>query len=107
LAGDPKAFPEQFADGLTPWQPKRLLQNVRFGGRGGGGAGGRAAAAVSIEAGGTDPVTGEGFATIAAHSRGMHITQGFGGFGVAQAGAGAGSRQETFAVLDGEPAKAD
>ena len=28
LAGDPKAFPEQLREGLTPWQPKRILWNV-------------------------------------------------------------------------------
>jgi len=71
-AGDPKAFPEQFADGLTPWQPKRVLQNVRFGGRGGGRGGGDAAAGIRIEAGGNDPVTGESFAAIASRSRGQH-----------------------------------
>lgn len=98
LAGDPKAFPEQLADGLTPWQPVRLLQNARFGAP--------AATALRIEAGGDDPVTGESFAAIAARSRGMHKTQGFGNFGAAAGGRG-GPRQEAFTVLGGEPATQD
>src|SRR5215831_81699 len=27
LAGDPKTYPEQLANGLTPWQPKRVAWN--------------------------------------------------------------------------------
>ncbi len=96
LAGDPKAFPEQLTEGLTPWQPKRILQNQRFG----GGAG---AKTISLESGGDDPVTGESFATIASRSRGQHKTQGFGNFAAATGGRG-GARQETFTPIDGEPA---
>jgi LmbE family N-acetylglucosaminyl deacetylase len=106
VAGDPKAFPEQLAEGLTPWQPKRVLQNTRFGGRGGKGGGGDTPAGLRIEAGGNDPVTGESLAAIAARSRGQHITQGFGNFGAAAAGSG-GPRQETFNLLAGEPATGD
>jgi hypothetical protein len=51
-------------------------------------------------------VTGEGFGAIAARSRGMHKTQGFGNFSAATAG-GDAARQETFSVLDGEPATND
>ena len=72
LAGDPKAFPDQL-DTLTPWQPKRIFMN----GRGGGG--------LPIDISGDDPVSGESFAKMAARSRSMHKTQGFGnfnGFGV-------------------------
>jgi LmbE family N-acetylglucosaminyl deacetylase len=94
LAGDPKAFPEQFADGLTPWQPTRILQNS-------GGEG-----AFSIEAGGKDPVTGESFQAMAARSRAQHKTQGFGGFG-GRGGAAAGTWRETFALLAGAPATND
>ena len=28
VCGDPKAFPDQLQEGLTPWQPKRLLWNA-------------------------------------------------------------------------------
>ncbi len=98
LAGDPKAFPDQL-DALKPWQPKRILQNVRFGGRGGG----TDAGLLRIEAGGADPVTGELFGAIAGRSRSMHKSQGFGNFG---GGGGAGGPQ-SFSLLDGEPATND
>lgn len=61
IAGDPKAYPEQLADGLTVWQPKRILQ----------GAG-------PTNLTGTDPVTGQTFAVLSNQSRSMHHTQGFG-----------------------------
>ncbi|HYD85351.1 MAG TPA: PIG-L family deacetylase, partial [Opitutus sp.] len=37
IAGDPDAYPEQLAQGLAPWQPKRVVWNVFTGGRGTGG----------------------------------------------------------------------
>jgi LmbE family N-acetylglucosaminyl deacetylase len=93
IAGDPKFFPEQIAEGLTPWQPKRILFN------GGGGA-----ATIRINDGGNDPVSGESFASIAGRARANHKTQGFGNF----AGGGAGGpRTEVFQLLDGEPAATD
>jgi LmbE family N-acetylglucosaminyl deacetylase len=104
LAGDPTAYPEQLgAGGLTPWQPKRILQNT--------GGFSRApntahASSLKIEAGGKDAVTGESFGSIAARSRGMHITQGFGNLGGGGRGAD-GPRQETFTLLAGEPATDD
>jgi LmbE family N-acetylglucosaminyl deacetylase len=102
LSGDPKAFPEQFADGLTPWQPKRIVQNVRnFGGRGNNAP----AAAITLDDGGDDPVTGESIASIAGRSRSQHKTQGFGNFG--GGGGRGGPRQENFSVINGDPAKAD
>ena len=103
LSGDPKAYPEQFADGLTPWQPKRILQNARFGGRGGGD--GSAPNTIRLEAGGNDPVTGEGFGSIASRSRGMHKTQfglNFGG-----GGDGGGPSQQSFTAIAGDPATND
>lgn len=103
ISGDPKAYPEQIAEGLAPWQPKRILQNG-----GGGGRGGAAPASgdvLRIEAGGSDVVTGEAFTAIAARTSAMHKTQGVGGgFG---GGAGGGPRQESFIFLDGEPATKD
>lgn len=93
IAGDPKAFPEQIAQGLTPWQPKRIFMNA-------GGGGG----AMSINDGGADPVSGESFASIAGRARSNHKTQGFGNF----AGGGpGGARNEPLTLLDGEPATAD
>jgi LmbE family N-acetylglucosaminyl deacetylase len=97
LAGDPKAFPEQLADGLAPWQPLRILQN---GGQG---------APLSMQDGGTDPISGETFQAMAARSRSQHKTQGFGnqgGPGARQLG-GDNSRTEYFTLLGGAPATTD
>jgi len=99
LAGDPKAFPDQL-DYLKPWQPKRLLQNNRFGGRGGGNSSG----GPRVEINGNDPVLGISFGEIASRSRAMHKSQGFGNFG---GFGGGGSRTANFLVLDGEPATND
>jgi LmbE family N-acetylglucosaminyl deacetylase len=104
LAGDPTAYPEQLgAGGLTPWQPKRIFQNTGGFSRASNSA---HAPTIKIEAGGNDVVTGESFGSIAARSRGMHITQGFGNFGGGGRGAD-GPRQETFTLLAGEPATDD
>jgi LmbE family N-acetylglucosaminyl deacetylase len=100
VAGDPKEFPEQFREGLTPWQPKRILWN-----EGGFQRGGGATNVIRINVGGTDPVSGEPFAEIAAHSRSMHKTQGFGNFTGFRGGGGA--REESFELLAGEPATND
>jgi LmbE family N-acetylglucosaminyl deacetylase len=102
LAGDPKAYPEQLAQGLTVWQPKRVVLNGGGPGRGGEGATG---ATVRGDIGGNDPVTGESFAAIAGRSRAMHITQGFGNAG-GRGGAG-GPNVQSFTVLGGEPAEKD
>ncbi len=93
LAGDPKAFPKQF-DKLTPWQPKRILVNGRSGGSG---------PDIQLEINGNDPVLGIPFSELAARSRAMHKTQGFGNFN----GGGGGSRTESFHLLAGEPATND
>ncbi len=105
LAGDPTAYPEQMAEGLTPWQPKRILQNGGGGGRGVGNDRTEAPApggVLRIEAGGSDPVTGEAFTAMAGRTSAMHKTQGVGGFGGGRGGGG--PRQESFLLLDGEPA---
>lgn len=107
LAGDPKAFPEQLTQGLTVWQPKRVLLNGGGGGpgRGGGRAATPGAGTVRMDIGGEDPVTGESFAAIAGRSRGQHITQGFGNFG--GRGGGGGPNEQSFTLQGGEPAKDD
>jgi len=106
LAGDPKAFPDQIGE-LTAWQPKRILQNGGGFGRGAGGGGG--AGSIRIEIGGNDPVTGEPLGAIAARSRSMHRSQGFGniGGGGGRGGGGAGPRTDSFTLLAGEPASKD
>jgi LmbE family N-acetylglucosaminyl deacetylase len=101
LAGDPKAYPEQLAQGLTVWQPKRVAWNGGGGGRGGAAPTGPT---VSVDIGGNDPATGEAFGAIASRSRGMHITQGFGNFG---GRGGGGPNVQTFTVLGGDPATKD
>ena len=100
VCGDPKAFPEQLAEGLKPWQPKRVLWNGFGGGRSGGALEGPT---VKLDIGGSDPVTGEPFGAIAGRSRSMHKTQGFGNFG----GGGGGANVQTFALLAGEAATND
>ena len=92
LAGDPNAFQDQLKD-LTPWQPKRILQN------GGGGPD-----SSSIEIQGVDPVLGVSFSEIAGRSRGMHQSQ-FGTSGFI--GGRGGSRKEAFRLLGGAPATKD
>ena len=101
ICGDPKAFPEQL-DKLTVWQAKRILQNS--------GARDRPAddsKVLRVEIGGDDPVLGESFGSIAARSRAMHKTQGFGNFAGGLGGAGGGARTEGFTLLAGEPATKD
>ena len=98
LAGDPKAFPEQLAH-LKTWQPKRIFMN------GGNGP-------VSLDIGGNDPVSGETFAAMAARSRAMHKTQGFGQGGAAGGGGGGGGRGaggsgQPMTLLAGDPATND
>ncbi len=61
IAGDPKAYPEQIAEGLAPWQPTRIVQD---GGNG-----------LSISGSNTDPVTGETVQAIAARTSAQHKTR--------------------------------
>ena len=104
LAGDPRAFPEQLGE-LTPWQPKRIFHN-RGGPLGSALAVPDAPGVVRVDVAGIDPVLGETFASIAARSRGMHKTQGFG-----MDGAGVGNldapRTESFVPLGGDLATRD
>jgi LmbE family N-acetylglucosaminyl deacetylase len=96
LAGQVTAFPEQL-NTLRPWQPRRILVNGR------GDAGGPNS--VSMDISGNDPVTGMSFGELAARSRAMHKTQGFGNFN--GGGGGGRSRAESFQLLDGDPASHD
>jgi LmbE family N-acetylglucosaminyl deacetylase len=100
LAADPKAFPEQIAEGLTPWQATRIFQN--------GGSGG-----LSIPTAGSDPVTGDSISAIASRTSAAHKTQFGPGGGGGRGGPGRGGvtdggvRQESFTLLAGSPAKDD
>jgi LmbE family N-acetylglucosaminyl deacetylase len=116
LAGDPQAFPEQLGE-LTPWQPKRIVHNVGLGGAGTGAAEANGPGVVKMEVGGNDLALGESFASIAARSRAMHKTQGFGPDGSLLSGVSGGlavrgpmtggSKTESFLPLGGEPATQD
>jgi LmbE family N-acetylglucosaminyl deacetylase len=98
LAGDPAAYPEQLAQGLTVWQPKRVLWNsFRIGTAGPGALNGPV---FKQDIGGTDPVSGQEFGTIAARSRAMHQTQGLAG---AVNRARTGPNEQSFMLLAGEP----
>lgn len=75
IANDPAAFPEQLKY-VKPWQPKRLFwnawtwRNAKI-----------PAGAVSIDLGGYNPLLGKSYTEIAALSRSMHKSQGFGSSG--------------------------
>ncbi|HEV2691313.1 MAG TPA: PIG-L family deacetylase [Verrucomicrobiae bacterium] len=94
LAGDPKAYPEQLTD-LAPWQPKRIFMNSR--------GSESASNALQMDINGNDPVSGESFGTIASRSRGMHKSQGFGGFN----GRSGNLPPESFTLLAGDSATND
>ncbi len=99
LAGDPAAYPEQLAQGLTPWQPKRVGWNAW------GDTKPLNGPIMQFDIGGTDPATSEPFGTIANRSRSMHKTQGLGIF-AARTG-GPGPNMQTFMLLAGEAPVAD
>src|SRR5271155_589273 len=80
LAGDTNAFPEQLGE-LKPWQPKRILWNGFPRGFGPGARNETNAPDLQIDIGGYNPVLGESYGEIAARSRSMHKTQGFGSVG--------------------------
>jgi LmbE family N-acetylglucosaminyl deacetylase len=74
-AGDPSRFPEQL-ETLTPWQPKRLLWNVfRFGADA---PRKDVPGQVSADLGAYNALLGRSYTEIAALSRSMHKSQGFG-----------------------------
>jgi LmbE family N-acetylglucosaminyl deacetylase len=112
ICGDPHAFPEQLSE-LKPWRPKRILLNGFVGFRRPDQLVPTAASnptkkvnAIRIDISGNDAVLGVPFNELAARSRSMHKTQGFGNFG-SFGGAGSGPRYESFQLLDGEPAHKD
>lgn len=73
-AADPARFSEQLKQGVTVWQPRRLLWNTfNFGGNNTIREG-----QFRIDAGGYNPLLGESYGEIAARSRSQHKSQGFG-----------------------------
>ena len=93
VAGDPKAFPEQFGeDGkLQPWQPKRIYWNSFRDAHG-------STPPLRLDIGGYLPLLGESIGEIAARSRSSHRSQGYGTI------ATRGSRMDDFQPLDDKPA---
>lgn len=103
LAGDPKAYPEQLAQGLKPWQPKRVLQNGSFGRSAPNGD------SVSVVTAGSDPVLGIPLSTLSLRVLAEHKTQNLGGviFGQGRGAGVGGPRTELFYPLAGDPTKSD
>jgi LmbE family N-acetylglucosaminyl deacetylase len=100
LAGSTNAFPEQL-DGLKPWQSKRIFWNHFSPQQGRSEAGLTNSADLRIDVGGYNQLLGESYGEIAARSRSMHKTQGFGSVSTR------GSAMESFQLLAGEPATND
>ncbi len=93
LAGDPTAFPEQLKT-LEPWQPKRLLWNVW-------GDVPADSTVVTVDLGAYNKLLGTSYAEIAALSRSMHKSQGFG------VSARRGSAKNSFLLVKGDAPESD
>jgi LmbE family N-acetylglucosaminyl deacetylase len=98
-AGDATRFPEQVATWGT-WRPKRLMWNTSkwfydkpedF----------KPETLLAIDVGGFSPLLGESYPELAARSRSMHRSQGFGSPGQR------GEVLEYLQLVDGDPAKTD
>ena len=90
VAADPERFPEQL-DRVEPWQAKRLFWNGwRLSEE-------ERAEAAKVDVGEFDPLLGASYSEIAAISRSMHKSQGFGVAGRR------GSRYEYFKLVEGSP----
>ncbi len=95
-AGDPKRFPEQLKF-VKVWQPKRLFWNTfNF-----GSTNTTSEDQLKIDVGIYNPLLGAYYGEIAADSRSMHKSQGFG------SAKGRGSSIEYFKQLKGSTAKTD
>ncbi|MBN7812024.1 PIG-L family deacetylase [Algoriphagus sp. H41] len=98
LAGKSDAFPEQL-DWVKPWQPKRIFFNAyNFGGEFKPEEGKKYHV---FQVGGYDPILGETYHQIAADSRTMHKSQGFG------ATAGIGEARDYIQLVAGEDYEQD
>ncbi len=103
LAADPNAYPEQIAQGLKPWQAKRILQNGTFGRTE------PTTDSLSLVIGGDDPVLGIPISTLSLRILAQHRTQNLGGviFGFGRGAGVGGPRTETFLPLGGTPTTTD
>ncbi len=97
-AADPRRFPEQLRL-VQPWQAKRLMWNAWR--REGEQRPANAKPQLTVDLGAYDPVLGASFAEIAAASRSMHKSQGFG------SAPRRGSLPNYLEMVAGEPAVAD
>jgi LmbE family N-acetylglucosaminyl deacetylase len=68
-AANPAEFPEQIAEGLRPWQVRKLYQRPDT----------DTPSTIDIQSGVIDPVIGRSYAEIAAEGRSQHKSQGMGG----------------------------
>jgi hypothetical protein len=71
-AGNPAEFPEQIAEGLRPWQPRKLYRGLRFG------ADPKITPTLAVPTGVFDPVLGRSYAEIASEGRSQHKSQSMG-----------------------------
>lgn len=95
-AADPKRFPEQLKL-VNTWKTKRLFWNTfNF-----GSTNTTAEDQLKVDVGVFNPLIGEYYGEVAANSRSMHKSQGFG------SSKSRGSSIEYFELLKGEPAKTD
>jgi len=120
VAGDPDRYPEQIAEGLRAWQPRKLYFSAGFGVIGAGGRGrgaaGQAAQAGQAGAAGArvtrvttavyDELLGRTYAEIGADARSNHKCQGASGlpllpgFGGGRGFGGAGGGQLQYQLVD-------
>ncbi len=91
IAADPNKFPEQLKY-VQPWQAKRIFWNNWRP------AVSETQGLIGVDVGTYSPLLGKSFTEIAALSRSMHKSQGFGSTGYR------GSRLEYFRFVDGTPA---
>ncbi|MEW8979951.1 MAG: NEW3 domain-containing protein [Symbiobacterium sp.] len=77
-AADPEVFPEHLAEGLRPWQIKKVYLPASGGGGSIYGQGQQLTANVSIPVGEYDPVLGASYVQLGEESRFYHKSQGMG-----------------------------
>ncbi len=80
LAADASAFPEQLAQGLAPWQAKRLFFNASswWNSKIAEEAAANPSLWITVDVGGYDALLGASYTEIAGRSRSQHKSQGFG-----------------------------
>ncbi len=100
LSGDPLSFPEQLST-LKPWKARSIFLNA---GMRNADAASPNPSIITLDTAGQDPETGETFGSLAARSRSMHKTQGFGLFNASNP---SGRHLEYFKLLKGDPVSHD